>query len=96
MGESFGNVYIEALSSGIPVVAHDEEITRWILGDHAVLVDTTSEEALSDAINGAIRSPGSHLQEAAAWAHGRYNWSIIARQYIDFLSEVVKDDRRQT
>lgn len=28
--ESFGNIYIEALAAGLPVVAHDTELTRWI------------------------------------------------------------------
>jgi glycosyltransferase involved in cell wall biosynthesis len=28
--ESFGNVYIEALVSGTPIVAHNDEVTRWI------------------------------------------------------------------
>ena len=28
--ESFGNIYVEALAAGLPVVAHDTELTRWI------------------------------------------------------------------
>ena len=36
--ESFGNVYIEALATGLPVVAHDYEVTRWIFGDYPGLV----------------------------------------------------------
>lgn len=31
--EAFGNVFLEALSSGLPVVAHDCENTRWIFGN---------------------------------------------------------------
>src|SRR4029077_19427559 len=36
--ESFGNVYVEAMAVGLPVVAHDYEVTRWIFGDHPNLV----------------------------------------------------------
>lgn len=32
LDESFGNIYIEALAAGLPVVAHDSELTRWIFG----------------------------------------------------------------
>ena len=53
--ESFGNVYVEALSCGIPIVAHDDEVTRWILGEHAVLVDTEFKEKLAEAIGSALR-----------------------------------------
>ena len=43
--ESFGNVYVEAMAIGIPVVAHDYPVTRWIFGDHPGLVDATNESA---------------------------------------------------
>ena len=34
--ESFGNVYIEALGSGTPIIAHDDEVARWILEDQCL------------------------------------------------------------
>lgn len=85
--ESFGNVYIEALSCGTPIVAHDDEVTRWILGDHARLVDTASCAALTEAIAAEIRAPNSR-GEAATWARERYSWDVVARQYTDFLVSV--------
>jgi glycosyltransferase involved in cell wall biosynthesis len=86
--ESFGNVYIEALSCGIPIVAHDDEVTRWILGDHAMLVDTTSEAALKNAIRNALTKPMGDA-EAAAWAHARYSWEVVAGKYVDFFEDVL-------
>jgi glycosyltransferase involved in cell wall biosynthesis len=91
--ESFGNVYVEALSCGTPIVAHDDEVTRWILGDHATLVDTTSEEALTCAIADALRAPGSS-SEASEWAHSRYSWDVVASKYVDFFTDVL--DRRSS
>lgn len=89
--ESFGNVYIEALSCGVPIVAHDDEVTRWILGDHAMLVDTQSAQELAAAITQTLRSP-SNGAAAAAWAHSRYSWEVVARKYVDFFEDVL--DRR--
>jgi glycosyltransferase involved in cell wall biosynthesis len=86
--ESFGNVYIEALSCGVPIVAHDDEVTRWILGDHAMLVDTTSETALKNAIRNALTRPVEDA-EAAAWAHARYSWEVVAGKYVDFFEDVL-------
>ena len=53
--ESFGNVYVEAMAVGLPVVAHDYEVTRWIFGEHPGLVDATDESALTAALTRAIR-----------------------------------------
>lgn len=86
--ESFGNVYIEALSCGVPVVAHDDEVTRWILGEYATLVDTNNRSALTEAIVEALRTP-SVGAAAAAWAHKRYSWDVVAAKYVEFFADVL-------
>ena len=86
--ESFGNVYVEALSCGTPIVAHDDEVTRWILGEHAILVDTEFKEELAEAIGSALRGPKSGA-EASEWAHERYSWDVVASQYANFFEDVV-------
>ena len=91
--ESFGNVYIEALSSGIPLVVHDDEVTRWILGDHATFVDSTSQPALTAAIAGALAKPHA-TGGSAAWAHDRYAWSVVAGKYADFFASVLDHSRK--
>ena len=86
--ESFGNVYIEALSCGVPVVAHDDEVSRWILGEHAVLVDTDSKPALTAAIAKSLGSPPDG-SDAVAWAHRRYSWQVVAGKYVEFFADVL-------
>jgi glycosyltransferase involved in cell wall biosynthesis len=88
--ESFGNVYIEALSSGTSIVAHDDEVTRWILEDHAHLVDTTSQEALVDTLKNVLRAPSVGTALGAAFAVSRYSWSAVAARYLSFFSEVLR------
>lgn len=86
--ESFGNVYIEALSCGVPIVANDDEVTQWILGDHAIRVDSEDQGALTAGIAKALISQGLGM-DATAWAHERYSWSAVAKRYVDFLESVV-------
>lgn len=87
--ESFGNVYAEALAIGIPIVAHDYEVTRWIFGDdYPGLVDAADDAALATSIKRALEEgPGDALRRSANAAE-RFSWSTIARQYRDFLAEV--------
>lgn len=90
--ESFGNVYVEALASGVPIVAHDDEVSRWILGDHATLVDSESEPALAAAVTAALAA--LRAGDAAGWAHERYSWDSVATRYAAFFEEVLDARRR--
>lgn len=85
--ESFGNVYVEALSCGLPVVAHDDAVSRWILGRHARLVDSRSSEILAQAVREELAAAAGPRLETAAWAHANYAWSGIAKRYEDFFVE---------
>jgi glycosyltransferase involved in cell wall biosynthesis len=90
--ESFGNVYVEALATGTPVVAHDDEVTRWIVESHACLVDTFSEAALAGALQAGIDAGAAGRAERAAFA-ARYAWSAVAARYVEFLEKVVAGGR---
>jgi glycosyltransferase involved in cell wall biosynthesis len=94
LSESFGNVYVEALATGLPIVAHDGPVSRWILEPHALLVDTASEPALVRALASAVREGTRGVAERAAFAASRYTWSAVAARYRDFLSEVVERSAR--
>ncbi len=87
--EPFGNIYIEALASGIPVVAHDRPVTRWIVEDQANLVDTADFEAVVRALQVAIED--SSPQRASArrqLARRRFSWEAVASQYCTFFHEI--------
>jgi glycosyltransferase involved in cell wall biosynthesis len=86
--ESFGNVYIEALGCGAPVVGHDSARLRWIVGDDAVLLDTSDPVAVARALEQAIASRETLVPRGVARA-GNFAWPRVAAHYREFLAEVV-------
>ena len=46
----FGNVFVEALASGLPIIAYDMPKTRWIIGDDGFFPKRRSAEALAAAL----------------------------------------------
>lgn len=86
--ESFGNVFVEALASGVPVVAYDLPRTRWIVGEDAVLAKSQSTEAIAAALAQALSRSRSTVDPQVARA-AQFDWSFVAAQYREFLQQVV-------
>jgi glycosyltransferase involved in cell wall biosynthesis len=55
--EGFGLVLLEALAAGVPVVAHDYEVSRYVLGDQGHLVDLSQTGALTVALDRVLAEP---------------------------------------
>jgi len=83
--ESFGNVYIEALACGIPVVAHDYDTSRWILGSHATLLDTSDPARTAAAIQAVLAAPKPDPGSLHAAAAARFSWEVVTAAYAEFL-----------
>jgi glycosyltransferase involved in cell wall biosynthesis len=89
--EPFGNVYIEALATGLPIVAHAWEGTRWILEDTSLLIDTDSIGAVQAGLRDAITATAPALVAARReLASQRFSWAAIGEQYADFIRGVVE------
>ena len=87
--ESFGNVYVEAMATGLPVVAHRSAVTEWILPDHDDLTDTEDPTELVGALERRLaegRELGAERRVAAA--ADRFAWPVVAGLYDEFLETI--------
>lgn len=86
--EPSANVWSEALSSGLPVVAHDMPVTRWVLEEHGIYVDVTDTDSLCEGVRSAIRSietnPGDRRLRHES-ARSRLAWSQIGQRAAEFM-----------
>ena len=74
--EAFGNVYVEAMGVGLPIVAHDSPTTRWILQDDSPVPrgQTSSGEKERSALSwlvdtGDLGAVSSALKQAVDCSH---------------------------
>jgi glycosyltransferase involved in cell wall biosynthesis len=87
--ESFGNVFVEAMASGLPIVAYDTARTRWIIGDDGFFPQHRNPEALATTISAALASSASSAGEARRRAEA-FGWPAIATRYAEFFGEVLQ------
>lgn len=87
--EPFGNIYIEAMATGLPVVAHEAPTTRWITEDLGDLADARDEAAIASTLRRVLargRTEGADPRRDLVLR--RFAWPVVCAQYAAFLREV--------
>ncbi|MEA5549340.1 glycosyltransferase, partial [Limnoraphis robusta CCNP1324] len=85
--EGFGRVMVEAMSHGLPCLAHDYAISRYVLGDQGDFADFTSRGALTALVQQVLGKGVSPQQqrEMHRTAFERFSWDGLRPAYVDLI-----------
>ena len=81
--DGFGLAHVEALSAGVPCVAHESPTTRYIYGTLARRADLSVSGVLAPLLADVLSAPRDNFIARAQHdaAYNRFSWATLAPQY---------------
>lgn len=82
--EGFGRVYLEALVGGLPCVAHDHSVMRYVLGAEGTFGDLSRPGVLTELLREQLAhraDPGAAARRRAS-VRDRFGWPALAPEYL--------------
>lgn len=92
--EGFGLPPLEAMASGVPVIASSRASLPEVVGDAGLLLEPTDVEAWTQAMHTLIedRAQAAALSAAGQIRAGRFTWERCARETLEVYRRVLADE----
>jgi glycosyltransferase involved in cell wall biosynthesis len=95
--EPFGIVYLEAASASLPIVTHDGDVPKWILGDTALFHNSSEHEGFAAQLRSALEPENAQRLGSAARERvlRDWTWTVQARKYREHIYDVMRANGRE-
>lgn len=87
LSEAFGIVFLEALASGLNVVAHDGPTQRAVIGESGFFCDVMNSKSYAETLIEALTC--ERVNQNCTRAQ-QFSWDNVARDYSRLFREVIK------
>lgn len=87
--EGFGRVFLEAMSYGLPCLAHDYPLTRYVLGKSGYFADFARPGQLTALLRGLLADPEDEMARQARHqdVYQRFSWDCLGVEYSKMLRQ---------
>ncbi len=89
--EPFGQAYVQAMASGLTVVATDDELRQWMVADAGILCDVTNIHDYASAIRQGLQE---NYQLKALENAKRFSWEEVSQQYRDLMLKMIRESKQ--
>ncbi|MBD2388331.1 glycosyltransferase [Cylindrospermum sp. FACHB-282] len=86
INEPFGIAYLEAMATGLPIVATDDEMRRYMIGDNGILCDVTNIDKYAAAIAKLLKV---NWQQKIRQNALHFSWNTLAKTYRNLISQTI-------
>ncbi len=86
LGEGFGRVFLEAMSYGLPCLAHDYEVTQFVLKDDGYLANFQLSGSLANLILQVLtQNDDDSKYHRHQSVYERFSWDRLRSAYVDMM-----------
>lgn len=91
LAEGLPRGLVEAMSHGLPCLAHDYSVARYALGEHGRFAEFTRAGALTALLEAQIGAPRDPARddERRRSVEARFGWDALRPRYVDMLTGAV-------